>query len=281
MMHRLYNESHFTIAILSKTLRTIEPLLALANLFSDKPKWLSVPLYGLDEATDALKFVASDTWFTRMWTMHEQFCTHVEGLRLLVAVQPGLSIPKYVATSVIGENLCLHPHDLHPRGFLRVQARHRETQERWERYFTHMKQAMNLQELPTIKFKRTIFWNTLLSTQDFENSVVAGRLLIIENIYKCPWRLSSTRLDNETYGYSTSVLALIMANRYQDRQDRCDKIKDMLLKLTLTGTLKDDDTVRLLFGLDELRNLRDAQIREKMRQLELEWSTSSPSKKGT
>jgi len=56
--------------------------------------------------------------------------------------------------------------------------------------------------------------------QRTENSVVADKVLIVGNVYESPLRLLSNRLDNDKFSYSTSILALVMANQYRERSQR-------------------------------------------------------------
>jgi hypothetical protein len=252
MMDQLYAQSSYTLAVLSNTLKTPEQVSALTAMLQTT-QITGTPLI------DALDHVFSDTWFTRTWTMHEQYCTRPGSLRLLVPIEPDITRFSSVEPWVLGNDICLASGILQDHLFgltyrlRRPQINGIEDQTtglllKWQRHFkSSAAHARTCGFTSSLNISDLAFWDMFLILQDSNNSVVADRLSIVGNVYRSPLRLLSERLDSNKYKYSTCMLALIMANRYQDRTSRFDEISQWWIHLSdcsLTDLVCDRNLLR-------------------------------------
>jgi len=104
-MNHLYSRSRWTIAILSVTLNTTAQLSGLTAVLYREDLRGGMLHHELEAMTHTLDRIMSDMWFTRTWTMHEQYCTRIHSLRLLLTVHPGLRMPDWATPSVHDDDL--------------------------------------------------------------------------------------------------------------------------------------------------------------------------------
>jgi hypothetical protein len=238
VMHRIYRESKWTVAILSRNISSPYNLEALAKVHSAMHM-----LQRQDHEMAAvavitsLLHISSDPWFTRTWALQEKLCA--KSLRLLVPIDPNLSVPDYFNSNVIGTNLCFATEGLLVLVYqLWVDGYDLNLNRTWQANLSFRDTIVHLVE--RLGMLSSSIYDTFFSikyqgkwsvayvyqlTEECDNLVVADRLSIIGNICQLPYRFLSNRLDSPEYSYSTCLLALYLANFHPTRVDRVEHIR--------------------------------------------------------
>jgi hypothetical protein len=282
LMDQLYAQSSYTIAVLSNTLKIPEQVSAFtamlqttqnANTLEQASAAFTAMLRTTQNAgtllIDALGHMFSDTWFTRTWTMHEQYCTWPASLFILVPIEPGIT--RFNGWWVLGNDICfdsltlqnqlshLSRHYRHSRTSSRDHLRV-EVLDKCRMHLRSVTEHASTHGFTSIsKMSRFTSWNMFRVLQDSKNLVVADRISIVGNVYGSPLRLLSERLDSHKYAYSTCMLALILVNRYREPVSRFHAINQcwaQLSRLSVTGLTDAEDLLREMLQVAELEKHR-------------------------
>ncbi|KAF2811247.1 uncharacterized protein BDZ99DRAFT_498090 [Mytilinidion resinicola] len=238
IMHKIYSESAFTVAVLSSTIlaqRLVDALdiflhwdlgtnrtprredFALLTLTDRKNHPVSI----LGPVQRAFNYVTQDRWFRRTWTFQEKHC----GSRVHFLIPVGTTV-QLKRLERVGSDICLEKLFLFRR-LCRWSDHSWDTTRGLalilESHFAlppYSPQAV----LPThpqapiktgINSNQTFFGNIQKTHQIMEtcdNLVVSDRIAIFASVNKFPARLKSTLLNHERYSYSTCILVLALKN---------------------------------------------------------------------
>lgn len=237
IMHRVYKESRWTVALLSWTFPTISTIEEIRRFIHDR-----------DDAVDhfmklislILQPMSNDRWFTRTWTHHERLCA--SSLHYLIPVDPMSILPEYVKPRMVGNDFHVDAYDIS------------STREYREKFTTGPSEipdpendsklfAENGMTSMSIRTGSKYPWNLFLS-QTFDamdkcdNLLVADRVSILGNICALPRCLLSNRLNDTKYSYSVCLLALFLANCLPDPAERL-KYLQLAWGSTLQHTIRD------------------------------------------
>jgi hypothetical protein len=227
IMHRVYNKSRWTVAVLSRTLQHVEA----RNMKADFPSLPDQLRFETEQSLSMLKThvrilqeIAKDRWFTRTWIVQERYCA--QKLYLLVPLEPTSVAREGAHTSMLGFNFCLDLFHVQPRALLRKS----ESSKKILDMRTNMSEAFGFEEMQQLAARyaseksiyrpgyqggdRSNSQRLFRETEICDNLLVADRVSILGTICGLPLRLLSNRLDDKNYSYSTCVLALFLANHF-------------------------------------------------------------------
>jgi hypothetical protein len=237
VMHRIYEESKWTVAVLSVTITDhslLECFIAYfyfeeaereteRNLakFSRKTGGYSGSFgQRVKGATTLLQFITQDTWFSQTWAYQEKRCAST--LFLLVPIEESTKLSQPLRVHTISTDLCFNV-----AHFDRLMEMHRVD------VFYHGYGFMSL--VDNIHMNYTISWDRatsqygcypiLRAIQDCENLVVADRIAIFGHVCGYQYRLVSSVLNSARFSFSACVIALLLANVYVDRGRRLELLK--------------------------------------------------------
>ena len=237
VMHRIYEESKWTVAVLSFTI-TDHSLLeyfvtylyfeeaareterSLARLSRKTVGYPGAFNQCVEGATTLLHYITEDTWFSRTWAYQEKRCAST--LFLLVPIEESTKLSQSLRVHTIGTDLCFDV-----AHFNRLMKMHHED------VFFHGYGFMPL--VDNIQMKYDISWDRatdnydcypiLRAIQDCENLVVADRIAIFGHVCGYQYRLVSSVLNSARFSFSACVIALLLANVYVDRGRRLELLK--------------------------------------------------------
>ena len=218
IMHRVYKESRWTVALLSWTSPTLPALEELQKLIYGmgdgeflRTKWIP---HSLNAATH-------DRWFTRTWTYHERLCA--SSLHYLVPVDPTVTLPEHIMAHMIGNDFHVDVPSISSTRSYREKFES-DRGEVVSRHLTLFEQLGKPTQVP--QGRENMHPYLLVLSDAFEgvekcdNFLVADRVSILGNICNLPHRLLSNRLNDSEFGYSVCLLALFLGNCLPDRADR-------------------------------------------------------------
>lgn len=237
VMHRIYEESKWTVAILSVTITDHSLLECFVTYlyFEEAEREMERTLVKLSRkrsahtsafdqrvqgATTLLHYITKDTWFSRTWAYQEKRCAST--LFLLVPIEEFINLSQQLRLYTIGTDLCFEV-----AYFNRLTRTHLEDVEL---------QGIDYSRLtPGIHRNYTTSWDRATSQygcypifraiQDCENLVVADRIAIFGHVCGFRYRLVSNTLHSARFRFSASVIALLLANVYVDRDKRYELLK--------------------------------------------------------
>ncbi|KAF7678950.1 hypothetical protein GT037_002698 [Alternaria burnsii] len=237
IMHRIYEESKWTVAILSVTItdhslvecfvtyiyfeeaerETERNLAKISRETSDHTSAFDQRVQG---ATTLLHYITQDMWFSRTWAYQEKRCAST--LFLLVPIEESTKLSQQLRLHTIGTDLCFEV-----AHFNRLTKTHRED--------NHYQGYDFYQLTDDIHRNYTTSWDRATSQygcypifraiQDCENLVVADRIAIFGHVCGFLYQLESNILHSARFRFSACVIALLLANVYVDRGKRFELLK--------------------------------------------------------
>ncbi|KAJ4304539.1 hypothetical protein N0V90_000065 [Kalmusia sp. IMI 367209] len=242
IMHRIYQKSRWTIAVLSCSLSNEFLLSTMVRLleegYDSRDKLSDMTLDDDDEPLrnsfnlipgdrqeryrqydDLLNHIFEDLWFTRTWTFHEKLCAKY--LVFLIPISPPLRLqPNHEHLAV--DNDISFGADMIETLFSKMPVRFF-----WKRYRMVSNLTNPIRTLP----RPLARWNMYRYMEKCDNLVVSDRLAIFANICGFEWKLKSTLLDTSQWSYSTCLLVLLVANTWPSKADRDIIYRKYLLKI--------------------------------------------------
>lgn len=231
IMHRVYRESHWPIAILSVQLPDVDTVKAARNEFEgmfddDDP---STTVLKMKQRADAHEIIAKDRWFSRAWVFQERSCAK----RLVLLLPPckgsdGQPLATEDYQVDYSENLDPFSR-FSPLRFCFLQVIKFKP---WKdsKNFVEANSAsenMEVQKRYDPAYSLSIASRTFHKLKDCGCSLVSDRLTILGNICDLDCKLLSNRLRDPKYSYNTCAFALFVANNPFSRKRRAGFIKEL------------------------------------------------------
>jgi hypothetical protein len=217
-MHRIYRESRWTAAILSRTIVSDE-------IWRTPYSWPQrLKDSGSDSCNSAAKefvqsldHISTDRWFTRTWTLQEKQCASI--LKFLIPIDTESHKLEDVQPLVVGDDLCMDAKHLsYAAGVGKTD---------------NIKKRLNVIDMPGFKGHGQPSSDELSSIGHFihamnscDNLVIADRISILANACDFRYRLLSNRLDRPDISYVMCLIVLILANLVGD-------IKEVKKRMTI------------------------------------------------
>lgn len=275
IMHRVYKESKYTVAILSTPIRDAYSLEALLKVTRHRG-----PLAGRDlqmasvVAVNVLLEIPEDRWFRRTWAFQEKHCA--SSLHLLIPIDTRVRISSYFAHYLIGDDFCLPINEV-GRLLKRIleEPFASAIADQWGSnsglsledavshlgvWFNNAGQTPEATANMVWDEDRHLIHGAFAMMERCDNLVVSDRVSIFGNICDFPGRLLSNRIDNERFSYSTSLLALLLVNFYPTPEQRAEAVAKIAWHIrdhTLASVLETElftDTSCILRSLDDHEN---------------------------
>lgn len=207
-MHRIYRESRWTAAILSRTIVADE----IWRTPYSWPKRL-IDLYSDTYNSVAKKFVQSldristDRWFTRTWTLQEKQCASI--LKFLIPIETEVHKSEDVQSLVVGDDPWMDAEHLSwAAGVSKTD---------------NIKKRLNVIDMPGFKgcgqpsgAELSSIGHFIHAMNSCDNLVIADRISILANACDFRYRLLSNRLDRSDISYVMCLIVLILANLIGD-----------------------------------------------------------------
>lgn len=227
IMHRIYRDSRWTVAILSNEMPNT--MLGVLSLVAhEKYRDADCSQYGIWPAgidvrpllkgyagdfTIGLASILSDRWFTRAWTFQEKYCA--SACVLLIPLERRGNMPTKLPFDWIGNDGCFSFRSC--RDLARLTCPEESNTEDW---------LLKLRSViaPLAPFLHEMDPSSCLTyslqfelMEKCDNLVCSDRLTIFANVCRYRYKLNSTMLNDARYSYSTCILALVMANKFDDK----------------------------------------------------------------
>jgi hypothetical protein len=247
-MHEIYQRSRYTVVVLStmfKHPRFIDGLFPFRKQARSIFEYLTEePPEYWEDALLAIRYLTSDSWFTRTWCFQERHCAGP--CYFLIPVDPEMSFGHTFASSLSVSNAQLldfykHTEQLLEAGLLEYITDGDETIPKLAKVIKDHYDASksNTQQKISILTKEEIpqfYLDCFKGMEACGNSIVADRIAIFGNVCRFPWVLHSTMLRNPRYSYSTCILVLLRMNI---RGDGAELLKDDALEGIIDHTVGD------------------------------------------
>ncbi|CAN9221099.1 unnamed protein product [Alternaria alternata] len=287
-MHRIYRESRWTAAILSRTIvaddmwrplfRWLRGLLDSDNDTCESAAKDFVPL---------LDYISGDRWFTRTWTLQEKQCASI--LKFLIPVGTAVHIPEEVQSFAVGNDLCIDANHLSWAASFNQE----ESFTSWlffrpeDRFLRatgdigaidNIKTRLNFINMPGFKGRGQPSSEELSSIGHFihamnscNNLVIADRISIFANACNFRYRLLSNRLDRSDISYVMCLIVSVLANLFSDVKEVKERIATTWDAISSYNMLANPARILMtLFGIKESPERDDPSDKELWSLLDME-----------
>ncbi|OAG03238.1 uncharacterized protein CC84DRAFT_963665 [Paraphaeosphaeria sporulosa] len=245
VMHRVYGQSRWTVAVLATPISdeyNLEALLKVTRT-PGSPNGRDFEIATV-VALNLLHTISKDRWFSRTWAFQEKYCA--TSLHLLIPIA-GFKITSYFKQHLLGDEVdsswdfCL-PIKIVRKLLMRLRsgpsaakiADHwnskdglsfRDTIENLGIWYHNVGQSIVGEGILDWFENSHLIHGAFAMLEICDNLVVADRISIFGNLCELPYRLLSNRLNDPQYSYSTCLLALLLANFFPGPQQRAEAIK--------------------------------------------------------
>jgi len=252
IMHRVYEESKWTVAPLSQP---ITDHLSLERLITylyydckynkngtkrESSKWslfsegdVSIFRERIKAATEVLLSITKDAWFRRTWTFQEKRCA--QSLFLLIPIEVSATLPDDVRLHMVDTDLCFNTayfnglsikHSIDMKGIDFLNDEIRWTWLLSTRFYDCFSTSWD--------YVRSGNWgcySIFRFIQDCDNQVVADRIAIFGHVCRFRNQLASGMLDSSSYSLSACTIALLLGNINITRDRRLELVGEIWAKL--------------------------------------------------